>query len=237
MKDKVKGLIIGLTMGSMITGATVFASNSAKIEVIYDNLKYMVDGIQKVPSTGQGFIYQGTTYVPLRFAAEATGKEITWDGKNKTIWIGQKEDSFSYLSDITYARMDGKSTNYLDMNQNYDRNKITIAGTQFQKGINTYLDAFGQTLSVDYNLNGKYKKFTGFLGIDDTTKNYSKSVTITFMGDDKEIIHFSVKGGDTPLPVNIDLSGVLKLRILFETENTSFEKVYGAIGEPKIFSK
>lgn len=103
MREKVKGLVLGMTIGTMLTGASVFATNTAKIEVIYDNLKYIVNGVQKVPSVGQGFIYQGTTYVPLRFAAEATGQDITWDGKNKTIYIGKKEGESKYLSDVSYA--------------------------------------------------------------------------------------------------------------------------------------
>jgi hypothetical protein len=235
MKDKVKGLILGLTIGTMVTGASVFAANTTKIEVVYDNLKYMVDGVQKVPTTGQGFIYQGTTYVPLRFAAEATGKEISWDSKNKTIWIGQKEGEFKYLSDLTYARMDGGS-GYLDLDQNYSRGKITIAGNEYQKGINANLSFTSESVGVDYNFNGKYKKFTGYIGLDDNTKNYSGDVKITFIGDEKEITHFIVKGGDNPLPVNIDLTGVLKFRIIFETSERLFENAYGAIGEAKVFN-
>jgi hypothetical protein len=219
----------------MVTGASVFAANTAKIEVIYDNLKYVVDGVQKVPTTGQGFIYQGTTYVPLRFAAEATGKEISWDGKNKTIWIGQKEGDFKYLSDLAYARMDGDSGT-LDLDQNYSRGKITIAGNEYQKGINAYLNFSAKSVSVDYNLNGKYKKFTGNLGVDDSTKNYTEDVKITFIGDEKEISHFTVKGGDNPFPVNIDLTGVLKFRILFETPGKTFDRAFGAIGEAKLFN-
>ncbi|MDY8095852.1 NPCBM/NEW2 domain-containing protein [Paenibacillus polymyxa] len=237
MKDKVKGLVLGLTIGTMITGVSAYAASTAKIEVIYDNLKYMVDGNQKVPSSGQGFIYQGTTYVPLRFAGEAAGKEVTWDGKNKTIWFGKKDSAFKYLSDIPYARMDGRSVNDLDLNQNYDREKITIAGKQYQKGISTYISPYAltQKLSLDYNLNGKFKKFTGELGVDDKTKNAPENVTITFIGDDRELSRFSVKGGDNPLPVTVDLTGVLKFRIVFEIDPKSSDFVYGAIGDAKIF--
>ncbi|MEK4732323.1 NPCBM/NEW2 domain-containing protein [Paenibacillus sp. FSL L8-0641] len=237
MKDKVKGLVLGLTIGTMITGVSAYATSTAKIEVIYDNLKYMVDGNQKVPSSGQGFIYQGTTYVPLRFAGEATGKEVTWDGKNKTIWIGKKDSEFKYLSDVAYARMDGGSKAFLDFNQNYNRDKITIADKQYQKGINTALSPYGtKQISVDYNLNGKFKKFTGELGVDDKTKNAPENVTITFIGDDKELSRFSVKGGDNPLPVTVDLTGVLKFRIVFEIDPKSSDFVYGAIGDAKVFN-
>lgn len=237
MKDKVKGLVLGLTIGTMITGVSAYAASTAKIEVIYDNLKYMVDGNQKVPSSGQGFIYQGTTYVPLRFAGEATGKEVTWDGKNKTIWFGKKDSAFKYLSDTPYARMDGDDEEFLSINQNYNKDKITIAGKQYQKGISPRIAPRWRptkSISVDYNLNGNYKKFTGELGADDVTRNSTNDLTITFIGDDKELGSFTIKGGDNPLPVSIDLTGVLKFRIVFEVEGDA--DVAGAIGDAKLFN-
>lgn len=72
----------------------MFAASSTKIEVIYENLRYMVDGVEKEPSVGQGFIYNGTTYIPLRFAGEALGKDVSWDGSTKTVWIGKREEEF-----------------------------------------------------------------------------------------------------------------------------------------------
>ncbi|MBP1961872.1 peptidylprolyl isomerase [Paenibacillus aceris] len=87
MKDKVKGLIVGLTIGSLISGTAAFAASS-QIEVAFRSLKYMFDGVEKVPADGKGFVYEGSTYVPLRFVSEALGKKVEWDEANETIWIG-----------------------------------------------------------------------------------------------------------------------------------------------------
>ncbi|KRF10745.1 peptidylprolyl isomerase [Paenibacillus sp. Soil787] len=87
MKDKVKGLIVGLTIGSVLSGTAAFATNS-QIEVAFRSLKYMFDGVEKAPSEAKGFIYEGSTYVPLRFVSEALGKKVEWDEENETIWIG-----------------------------------------------------------------------------------------------------------------------------------------------------
>lgn len=87
MKDKVKGLIVGLTIGSVLSGTVAFAANS-QIEVAFRSLKYMFDGVEKAPSEAKGFIYEGSTYVPLRFVSEALGKKVEWDEENETIWIG-----------------------------------------------------------------------------------------------------------------------------------------------------
>ncbi|CAK4814267.1 unnamed protein product [Aphanomyces euteiches] len=89
MKDKVKGLIIGLSIGSLVAGSAAYAS-ATQIEVVFKNIKYMFDGVEK-KTTQQGFVYNNTTYVPLRFVGEALGKKVEWDEKNQTIWLGDKK--------------------------------------------------------------------------------------------------------------------------------------------------
>ena len=90
MKDKVKGLIIGLSVGSLIAGSVAYAS-ATQIEVVFKNIKFMFNGIEKKSTAGQSFVYKNTTYVPLRFVGEALGKNVTWDEKNQTIWFGDKK--------------------------------------------------------------------------------------------------------------------------------------------------
>jgi foldase protein PrsA len=93
MNDKFKGLVLGLTIGVMLTGSIAYA-NGSQIEVYFKNIKYMFDGYEKNPTTEQGesFIYNGTTYVPLRYVSETLGKEVQWDGDTETIWVGKKVD-------------------------------------------------------------------------------------------------------------------------------------------------
>ncbi|OCT14173.1 hypothetical protein A8709_25380 [Paenibacillus pectinilyticus] len=87
MKDKVKGLIVGLTIGSVLSGTVAFAAGN-QIEVAFRNLTYMFDGVEKAPVDAKGFIYEGTTYVPLRFMSDSLGKKVEWDDATSTIWIG-----------------------------------------------------------------------------------------------------------------------------------------------------
>ena len=87
MKDKVKGLIVGLTIGSVLSGTAAFAAGN-QIEVAFRQLTYMFDGVEKAPTEGKGFIYEGTTYVPLRFMSESLGKKVAWDEATSTIWVG-----------------------------------------------------------------------------------------------------------------------------------------------------
>lgn len=89
MKDKMKGLLLGLTLGTMMTGSLAYATNSTQIEVYFRELKFMFDGVEKSPNGQSAFIYDGSTYVPLRFVGETLGKEVGFDNDTGTIWIGK----------------------------------------------------------------------------------------------------------------------------------------------------
>ncbi|WP_152399097.1 stalk domain-containing protein [Paenibacillus cellulositrophicus] len=75
MKDKLKGLVIGIVIGSMLTGATAFAaSGTTNIKVAIQTLGIYVDGTKK--TSADAIIYKGTTYVPARSVSKAIGKDI-----------------------------------------------------------------------------------------------------------------------------------------------------------------
>lgn len=74
MKDKVKGLVLGIAIGTMLTGATAFAASETNIKAAIQKLGIYVDGTKK--ASADAIIYKGTTYVPARSVSNAIGKEI-----------------------------------------------------------------------------------------------------------------------------------------------------------------
>ncbi|MEK3729089.1 MULTISPECIES: stalk domain-containing protein [Lysinibacillus] len=103
-----KLLIITSYLGFFILGGLTFtyfstteaASDLKKISVYQDPINYYVNKVEKVPQKGQsGFNYQGTIYVPMRFVAESLGEKVTWDGKTKSVYIGEVPQ-FTSLKDI-----------------------------------------------------------------------------------------------------------------------------------------
>ncbi|WP_235941550.1 peptidylprolyl isomerase [Paenibacillus puerhi] len=91
MKEKLKYTAVGIVLGAMLTAvAGVSAAGGQQIEVYAKKLRFMFDGKEKIPAEGTPFIYEGTTYVPLRFMSEALGKQVQYDGKRDTIWVGNR---------------------------------------------------------------------------------------------------------------------------------------------------
>ncbi|CAG7651490.1 NPCBM/NEW2 domain-containing protein [Paenibacillus allorhizosphaerae] len=237
MKEKIKGFIYGCVVTSLITGSVAYAANPTSIEVYFKDLKYKIDGLDKTPSEGQGFIYEGTTYVPLRFIGESLGKNVEWDGDTETIWVGKREGRFTGLTSLKYARTDG------EVWTDEKPGTIEIAGTKYKNGIRAMVKNSSSSdgkASIDYNLNGNYKRLTALVGMDDASRNVKALGIIKVIGDGKELKVISkLIGGDNPINVDVDVTGVLKLQIVFEVD---YDKNYNWAEilwvdflEPKLF--
>ena len=79
MKKRLQGLIAGVLIGAMLTSGVVFAKNIHEtINAVYMNVKLVIDGEEITPKDANGnivepFIYNGTTYLPVRGTANLAG--------------------------------------------------------------------------------------------------------------------------------------------------------------------
>lgn len=86
MKDKLKGLVVGILIGSTITGATAFAATTTPIKAVIQKVTLYVDGTKK--STTDAITYKNTTYVPVRSMSNAIGEKVSLKGDN--LYIGKQ---------------------------------------------------------------------------------------------------------------------------------------------------
>jgi len=95
MKKRLQGIAIGMLISALLFAVVVFAkSGSETIEVIYDNISIYLDGVKIEPKDANGktvepFIYNGTTYLPVRAIGEAIGKKVSWDDATKSVYLGE----------------------------------------------------------------------------------------------------------------------------------------------------
>lgn len=90
--QRLKDMIFGAVVASMVlcSGTVAFAKvANTSIPVSFSNIKIIVDGKQ-LSTSKEPFTYNGTTYLPVRAVAEAVGKDVTWDGTTKTVYLGEK---------------------------------------------------------------------------------------------------------------------------------------------------
>lgn len=90
--QRLKDMVCGAVVASMVlcSGTVAFAKvANTSIPVSFSNIKIIVDGKQ-LSTSKEPFTYNGTTYLPVRAVAEAVGKDVTWDGATKTVYIGER---------------------------------------------------------------------------------------------------------------------------------------------------
>ena len=153
--------------------AYCFAKQATEtISVIYDNIKILIDGIEYTAYDANGevvepFIYNGTTYLPVRGIANAFDKDVVWEPQTGTVVLGSK--NYDWLDQMGYANYETTGTS------NYVENifeKTTMSdGMIYDRGFMFHLGACGNGArelnnekaeswqSVEYLLNGNYKSF------------------------------------------------------------------------------
>lgn len=89
-------MLAGVLIGTTVARGSVWAGSGMKnIDVMYDNIKIFMDGELVEPKDTNGqtvepFIYNGTTYLPVRAVGNAIGKDVSRDGIEKVVYSGAK---------------------------------------------------------------------------------------------------------------------------------------------------
>jgi len=68
-------LLVAVIAGTALVEAS---TGNRQIEVAYRDISILVNGNQ-ISSDAEPFIFDGRTFVPIRFISEALGKNVTWD--------------------------------------------------------------------------------------------------------------------------------------------------------------
>lgn len=231
MKKHFKTKIICTLLAISALSAGVYAaSNSKRVDIFFRNIKIMIDGAEYVPTDADGnkvepFIYNGTTYLPVRAVATAFDKDVEWDGKNATVYLGKKDrmspdtrlekvqysDYREDCSDSWLEIINGIVTDYND--------KIYTNGMIFGlcKGLKT---------EIDFPLNGQYSTLTGTIvlpkSIQTTLTNSSPYVTetdVVIYDDDVEIFRINGVTASMPYKFEVPVKGVNSITIVLEAEN------------------
>jgi foldase protein PrsA len=136
-------------------------------------LKFFFDGVEKkVPDKQPSIVYNGTTYVPLRFAADALGQGVKYDGAKSSVYftspkqrtgtdlvatvngIGIKQQQlFDTLSKggSGDSALEGLIT-YELVKQEADSHGVIIADEDIQRELNVIITSMGSQESFELAL-------------------------------------------------------------------------------------
>ena len=81
MKKHIKRFALAFLIVVLLMGTAFGAGYQETISVWFNSITITVDGS---PVDTKNILYQGTTYLPIRVAAEMLGKDVDWDSKTRT---------------------------------------------------------------------------------------------------------------------------------------------------------
>lgn len=216
MKKTLKSYSLGfLTAAVLASGITYAASNVKTIEVAYDNIKVYKDNVLCELKDANGsviepFIYNGTTYMPVRGTANLADMEVTWDGIGKSVYLWDEisPDGTAFIEVCppydkswyceTYLASDGES--------------FTMAGEKYSNGM--VFDDNGQ--HALFNLNGKYSAVECTVG---HTGSEQREKSVSFIVDGKVVKTIELEAECLPKKVLIPVSYGLQLKIQGSDDN------------------
>lgn len=221
MKKSAKLLIVALCCVLLLSSAVYAASRSKTITAYYSDIKLVVDGVTVTPRDANGsvvepFVSDGTTYLPVRAIGEALGKTVSWDGKTRTVYIGNVPGEDIYLLDVCppYQTNCYKAPNYFNM-----------MGTTYYHGFE--LGRIGTNIYAYFNLNGEYKSLEFDFGHVDGTDTYDSVFDIYLDGEYQQTLN------GTPdmlvQHITVPLDYALQLKIVYRN-NTYYPSAYYGFG-------
>lgn len=220
MKERTKGYFAGILTSAVLAGAVMAgglvyaASRSESIQALYEDIKVYIDNapIALTDATGatvEPFIYNGTTYLPVRGVSEALGLDVAWDDATKSVYLWDEmsadaalflDSCPSFQSEWTteYTKAEGKS--------------FKMSGMQFSNGIVLGLPQFGETPAhTSHKLEGKYNTLTCTVGIMDGSDQMDS--VVTFSVDGNAVKTVSIAANSEPVKVTVPVSGGSILKI------------------------
>lgn len=152
---KKRKILVAVLCCSLALVTVAYATNATKtIQAAYMNIKLVIDGVPVTPKDSNGttvepFIYNGTTYLPVRAVGEALGKQVGWDGKTKTVYIGEVPGQVTYLLDVCqpYEKLGFTTPTAFAMSGKTYSNGFTLHG-----GGNAYFNLDGKYSVLEFDL-------------------------------------------------------------------------------------
>ncbi len=224
LNDKIKGAVAGLLIGTTLTTGLAFAKNGIEaIQAEYSDIKIYMDGVLLSPKDVNGktvepFIYDGTTYLPVRAVGEAIGKQVSWDGATSSVYLGERPGQVTYLTDV----MDAFTSKYYEKYTTENGKSFNMGGNKFTNG---FVLQYENSEAV-FNLNGKYSAVSLDLGHIDGTDNNDAGVQVFI--DDRLVEEYEVGYDDVPQKITIPVNNALKIKFSISRNNDYYFS--GAIG-------
>ena len=219
MKKRLQGFIVGVLISATVTWGVVFATTGTKtIEVFYNNIKVYKDNVLCELKDANGtvvepFIYNGTTYMPIRGTANLAGMDVTWEGTTQSVYL--------------WDEVACNETLLMDVCPPYAGNVYTDdfkMGGELFSGFSLFRGDYALV-----NLNGKYTSLKMTVGPVDEYCGIDDVATVKIILDKKTVKTFDVTVTDYPIQIDIPLNNALQMKIEYQSDYNTTKIGFGNI--------
>ena len=214
------GLVVALLISVMVNPA--LAALMSKNIKVSTGVNLYVDDNKFIPKDANGnpvevFIYNGTTYLPARAISEMLGKPVQWEGATSSVYIGKHSSSTPavLLQDMKpFYEAEYGFTPYTSVQDNLGNTRYNCLDIYFR-------------INNTYKIDAQYKRIAGTFFLPDSRRNASVDSVLEIYGDERLLYTAKVTGGVEPIDFDVNLTGVLELRIRMNHASSRVTSTYG----------
>lgn len=204
-KHSARDFFAGILLMTLIFGlaSPAGAALVGKTIQVFTGVEIYVDGVEMKPTDANGnpvetFVYNGTTYVPLRAVSQSLGYAVSWDGANQRVYIGEQPGQKQYLLDVCPPFQTERYSTPAT---------FKMAGDTYSHGF--VLDCHGG--SALFNLNGQYSTLEFDFAYTDSSNKAACNVNIYL--DGQLVKNIEMGPEDLPQHFTVPLNNALKMKI------------------------
>jgi len=222
MKFNSKSITFGAVIGAILASniAAFASSGTQSIDVVFKNIKIWANGSLVIPKDANGkelepFIYNGTTYLPVRAVGEAVGQEVSWDGASSTVYVGGNPNVQKDFMDIC------KPYEY-----SYGKEYLKTDGETFTMSGNKYASGFTMRSGIScvlFNTNAQYGALTIDIGHIDGTSSYKAKLSVFLDGNFEQEYTLEPDTGVKRISIPLKYANNVKLQL----SDGAYQSLYG----------
>lgn len=203
----VAGMLVAVMVSQIASPA--LAALAGKTIQVFTGVDVYVNDAKVEPKDANGnpvevFVYNGTTYLPIRAIGNALGMPVQWEGKTNSAYVGkhQGDKPAVWLKDLDYFVGDDW----------YTCNKKDNLGVEHIDAIRS--PRYDYSTTNTYLINGQYSAISGTLfQTYEKRSDTSLDSKLEIYGDGELLYSATMKGGVKPLDFYVSLNGVLELKV------------------------
>lgn len=226
-KNSISSFLCGAFVALLLVGLVLptAAVSAGKNVTIYPGVNIYIDDQKLNPKDVNGnpvevFVYNGSTYLPVRAVSEALGKPVQWEGSTSSVYIGKHTGSTpaAWISEMDCFQEKGVTWKIGKFRDNLnEEHEHCLSGTG-NKTISSRI----------YILNGQYNRITGNLFQKYEERSREETTTYTIYADGVKVWSDNIGGGVQPKNFDVIINHALELKI--ECDATEFW-CYGILGD------